>query len=89
MLSSGAIADRVEKLAFDISLDYVDRTISIICILKGLSMSLIYDPFRFPYNPFLSPMQELQRLQIICQLRCCSSTIVSEPCLILILWLIS
>jgi hypothetical protein len=53
MLSSGAIADRVEKLASDISLDYVDRTISIICILKGLSMFLI--PFDFPYNTLLVP----------------------------------
>ena len=35
MIPSGAIHDRIEKLAYDITHDYNGQTIHMICVLKG------------------------------------------------------
>lgn len=35
LIPNGAIADRVEKLAYDITQDYNGQTIHMICVLKG------------------------------------------------------
>lgn len=35
LVPHGAIMDRVEKLAYDISRDYEGHTIHILCVLKG------------------------------------------------------
>ena len=36
LIPFGAISDRVEKLAYDITQDYNGQTIHLICVLKGL-----------------------------------------------------
>lgn len=37
LIPSGAISDRIEKLAYDITQDYNGVTIHLICVLKGLN----------------------------------------------------
>jgi len=44
LVTHGMIVDRVEKLAYDIVRDYSGNTIHILCVLKGQSLILIFEP---------------------------------------------
>jgi hypoxanthine phosphoribosyltransferase len=47
LIPFGAISDRVEKLAYDITQDYNGQTIHLICVLKGCAVigtTIIYCP---------------------------------------------
>lgn len=41
LIPYGAISDRVEKLAYDITQDYNGQTIHMICVLKGQSHTIV------------------------------------------------
>lgn len=40
LVSHGEINDRIEKLAFDISQDFKDETIHLMCVLKGKTIRI-------------------------------------------------
>jgi hypothetical protein len=47
LVPHGTINDRIEKLAYDISLDYIGKTIHLLCVLKGIYLYLLKFPLLF------------------------------------------